>query len=167
MPSSYITWFQAQQACFSVGKRLPTNAEWQGAAAGTPTSYEPGVDDGSNDCNTSTADRAVPTGSRQNCVSSYGLFDMVGNMLEWVADWMQGSAVPFSPSLGTAGPNFGDDFMRGTNPATVQGPHGTNFPSAPVRGGGYIGGSGAGVFALNARFSPADFGPDGGFRCAL
>jgi hypothetical protein len=31
--------------------------------------------------------------------------------------------------LGTAGPDFGDDFMRGTNPASVQGA-GENFPSA-------------------------------------
>jgi formylglycine-generating enzyme required for sulfatase activity len=169
-PSAFITWFQAQQACLNVGKRLPTNAEWQGAATGTPTDYEPDADDGADDCNTSTANLVVPTGSRRNCVSSFGAFDMVGNVFEWTADWIQGSTVPFTPSVGTAGPDFGDDFMRGTNPAIGQG-FGTNFPGALVRGGSFHAGvfspngSGAGVFALNARFSPADAGDDGGFRC--
>jgi formylglycine-generating enzyme required for sulfatase activity len=169
-PSAFITWFQAQQACLNVGKRLLTNAEWQGAAAGTPTDYEPNADDGMHDCNTSTANRVVPAGSRSNCVSNFGVFDMVGNLVEWTADWFQGSSVPFTPSVGTAGPDFGDDFMLGTNPAKAQGP-GTNFPSALARGGGFKAGSfspngsGAGVFALNARFSPADSADDGGFRC--
>jgi formylglycine-generating enzyme required for sulfatase activity len=163
-PSAYITWFQAQHACFNVGKRLPTNAEWQVAASGTPTAFEPGADDGVDDCNTTTATVASRTGARRHCVSSYGAYDMVGNLLEWVADWMQGPTVPFAPSLGTAGPDFGNDFMRGTNPAIAQN-NGQNFPAALVRGGGFVGGTGAGVFALNARFSPADGGPDGGFRC--
>ena len=29
IPSAHITWFQAQEACASAGKRLPTSAEWQ------------------------------------------------------------------------------------------------------------------------------------------
>lgn len=169
-PSAFMTWFQAQQACLNVGKRLPTNAEWQGAAMGTPTDYEPSPDDGVHDCNTSTGGRVVAAGSRNRCVSSFGAYDMVGNMFEWTADWIQGSSVPFAPSIGTADPDFGDDFMRGTNPATEEG-YGTNFPSALVRGGSFNAGkftpngSGAGIFALNARFSPATAGEDGGFRC--
>ena len=35
-PSAYMTWFQAQQACANARKRLPSNAEWQMAVAGTP-----------------------------------------------------------------------------------------------------------------------------------
>ena len=35
MPSAFITWFQAQEACANAGKRLPTSAEWQVAANGT------------------------------------------------------------------------------------------------------------------------------------
>jgi formylglycine-generating enzyme required for sulfatase activity len=170
IPAASITWFQAQQACLNVGKRLPTNAEWQGAAAGTPTHYELGADDGVNDCNTSTAGTVVPTGSRSNCVSNFGAFDMVGNLIEWTADWVQGNSTPFDPPDGFAGEDFGNDFMRGTNPATAQG-FGTNFPSAISRGGGFKAGlfspngSGAGVFSLNARFAPTDFGDDSGFRC--
>src|SRR5262245_3609880 len=36
LPSAFITWFQAQAACENARKRLPTNAEWQAAVAGTP-----------------------------------------------------------------------------------------------------------------------------------
>jgi formylglycine-generating enzyme required for sulfatase activity len=169
-PSAFITWFQAQQACLNVDKRLLTNAEWQGAAMGTPTDYEPGPDDGVNDCNTSTAGHVVPNGSRKRCVSSFGLFDMVGNLIEWTADWTQGNTVPFAPPDGFAGQDYGNDFMRGTNPASGQG-QGTNLPSTFARGGGFNAGlfspngSGAGVFSVNARFSPANSGDDEGFRC--
>jgi formylglycine-generating enzyme required for sulfatase activity len=39
------------------------------------------------DCDTSN-DSAVATGSRAACVSEDGVFDMVGNLEEWVADWV-------------------------------------------------------------------------------
>jgi len=52
LPSGCITWFQANQACLLSGKRLLTNREWQGAAASTP---DPGTDNGTTDCNISTA----------------------------------------------------------------------------------------------------------------
>src|SRR5439155_11489229 len=51
-PSACVTWFQANQACLLSGKRLLTNHEWQGAAAGTP---DPGTDNGTSDCNISAA----------------------------------------------------------------------------------------------------------------
>ena len=83
-PSASITWFQAQQACALSGKRLLTNAEWQMAAAGTPDSAN---------CNVSTA-AAANTGANASCVSNYQVNDMVGNVWEWVADWMQGKYQP-------------------------------------------------------------------------
>ena len=92
-PSAYITWFQAQAACKNARKRLPSNAEWQAAVAGTP---DPGPDNGTTDCNTASAFAAVATGSRSSCVSARGAFDMVGNLYEWVADW-----VPRSTACGT------------------------------------------------------------------
>ena len=50
-PSRFVTWFQAQAACKNARKRLPSNAEWQAAVAGTP---DAGPDDGATDCNTAT-----------------------------------------------------------------------------------------------------------------
>src|SRR5215470_18824523 len=84
MPSANLTWFQAQAACTNAGKRLPSNAEWQATVAGTPDDSGPIR---TTDCNTRNA-TAVPTGSRSACVSSAGAFDMVGNVTEYVADWV-------------------------------------------------------------------------------
>ena len=36
IPAAHITWFQAQEACANAGRRLPTSAEWQVGANGTP-----------------------------------------------------------------------------------------------------------------------------------
>src|SRR5262249_53409405 len=48
LPTACTTWFRAEQACALSGKRLPTNQEWQRAAAGTP---DPGAaDDETNTC---------------------------------------------------------------------------------------------------------------------
>jgi hypothetical protein len=61
LPSACITWFQANQACLLSAKRLITNREWQGAAAGTP---DPGTDNGTTDCNLSFT-TPVNAGSRR------------------------------------------------------------------------------------------------------
>jgi formylglycine-generating enzyme required for sulfatase activity len=159
-PSTRITWFQAQQACASSGKRLLTNAEWQMAAAGTPD--DPAI------CNFNTTG-VVPTGSKAGCVSNWGLYDTVGNAWEWVADWMQGNANnewnPDRPSNTTTNALYGNDTMADINNAAGQGT-GAGFPAALLRGG-YYGDSGSGVFALLAINAPSEQG-DGGitFRCA-
>ena len=92
-PSADITYFQAQQALANAGKRLPTNAEWQTAVAGTP---DPGTDNDTTDCNVTDdgfpANDPVNAGSRSACVSRFGAFDMVGNIAEWVADWDEEAA---------------------------------------------------------------------------
>jgi hypothetical protein len=78
--SVLITWYQAAQACANVGKRLPTIAEWQVAAQGTPETT-------TSACNAPAAGGSVrDTGFDTACVSSTGAFDMVGNVWEWVAD---------------------------------------------------------------------------------
>src|SRR5262245_29085026 len=75
-PSRCITWFQANQACLLSGKRLLTNREWQGAAAGTP---DAAADDGATTCATSGIGPA-DAGSRASCKSAWGAFDMIGNV---------------------------------------------------------------------------------------
>jgi formylglycine-generating enzyme required for sulfatase activity len=152
-PSASITWFQAQAACKNAGKRLPSNAEWQAAVAGTP---DPGPDDGATDCNTSSAFAAVATGSRSRCVSSDGAFDMVGNLYEWVADW-----VPRSTACGTwsgAVTATGDD-------QCLAGAGTTGEPAALLRGGSYSGGPLAGPFAILATNPPSGSNVIVGFRC--
>jgi hypothetical protein len=75
-PASNVSWYQAAQACANVGKRLPTTAEWQMAASGTPA--------GTVDCNGSGT--IALTGASATCVSNTGANDMVGNLWEFSAD---------------------------------------------------------------------------------
>ncbi len=155
-PSRYITWFQAQQACAMSGKRLLTNAEWQMAAAGTP---DPGTDNGTTDCAVSSS--LSLTGSRSNCVSNWGVNDMVGNLLEWVADWIQDNEDSDGGTTSTSA--YGDDEIYGIDEAF---PAADRFPAALLRGGIWNYGTGAGVFMMFAASGPSDSYPGNGFRCA-
>ncbi len=159
LPTTCTTWFQAAQACAVSGKRLARNEEWQRAAAGTP---DPGTDDGSTDCNISTANTPLNSGSRSNCKSSWGVFDMVGNVNEWVADWADRANVActdWTTLTGIAGGDsscFGGDGTGAFN----------QIPGALVRGGFWMDGTAAGVFAVNSFNAPSSSFSTFGFRCA-
>jgi hypothetical protein len=152
-PTGCVTWFQAQQACFNSRKRLPSNAEWQGAVAGTP---DPGPDNGTTDCNTGSVIDAVDTGSRSSCKSNWGAYDMVGNVWEWVADWAPLSTA--CPSWGT----FSDDIQCFAGASTAA----NNGPGPLVRGGDMIFFNGDGPLAVRADAPPTASGGNLGFRCA-
>jgi formylglycine-generating enzyme required for sulfatase activity len=154
-PSAFITWFQAQQACKNSRKRLPTSAEWQAAVAGTP---DAGPDNTNATCNTAAATTRVPAGSRSACVSFDGAFDMVGNLREWVADW-----VPRSTTCGDWPNNISstdDQCLAGA------GADPTDEPGALMRGGDFSDGPAAGPFAVDAQLSPSAVSAEFGFRCA-
>jgi len=150
-PTACISWFQAEQACRLVGKRLLTNQEWQAAAAGTP-------DPGANDDETTTCATADPyntriaTGSRSACVSAWGVYDMVGNLAELTADW-----VPRSTGCANWGA-FSDDTMCLAGAATSG-----IGPGVLVRGNDP--GIGNGVFSIVGGSSPNEQSGGVGFRC--
>ncbi len=152
VPAASVTWFQAEEACANSAKRLPTSAEWQVGANGSP---DPGTDDGILDCNTAARGAASLTGERGRCVSARGAFDAVGNLSEWVADW-----VPLSTACpGWA--SFSGDVMclAGANTTKAA-------PGALLRGGSFLDGATAGPFAISGAFDPTRAEDSVGFRCA-
>jgi formylglycine-generating enzyme required for sulfatase activity len=154
-PAVNLTWFQAQQLCANSGKRLLTNAEWQMAAAGTPNNP--------TDCNEATSISAENTGTHGNCVSNWKVHDMVGNVWEWVADWVLRSAAdcPGWGSFSTDMMCFDGDNVNGSPDSRYAG------PGALIRGGGVgLPAGTSGVFAINGINSPNLWGPTFGFRCA-
>jgi len=106
-PDVGMTWEQAQTACEAQGKRLCTDSEWTTACEGpNHTPYPDGYVRGS--CNvdqpyimpddqafSNPATRAQeiarlsqsePSGVREECVSDYGIYDLTGNVDEWVVN---------------------------------------------------------------------------------
>lgn len=98
----------------------------------------------------------MTTGSRTNCVSDAGAFDMVGNVYEWVADWVDQATTMSGNWPGT----YGNDYTR------VGGNGSVNLPAAPIRGGNFDGNTDAGVFDIDSGFNPSFTDAGVGFRCA-
>ena len=151
-PSAYLTWFQAAAVARNAGKRLPSTAEWQAAALGTPDGAPCIVNAGS----------PGPTGNA-GCVSDVGAFDMTGNFSEWVADWAA-DVLPNWTMTTTTCPGWGgftDDSMCLAGESTVV----FGGALALVRGGTYYQQGRAGVFAVDAILTHFD-GTSLGLRAA-
>jgi formylglycine-generating enzyme required for sulfatase activity len=126
-PVESVTWFEAQEFCATLsslpdevaaGRRyvLPTEAEWEYACrAGTRTPFWCGdklSPTAANFAHGSEKNRTIPSASSTLPVGQFrpnlwGLYDMHGNVAEWVSDWYSDRYYAESPIDDPAGPASG------------------------------------------------------------
>ncbi len=111
-PFVYVNYDEAIIYCEFRGKRLPTEAEWEYAARGGGTyKYATGTDV-LNGSQANYKDSGDGEDNGMNRVgtyppNSYGIFNMTGNVQEWVSDWYSASYYSISPAVDPQGLSTG------------------------------------------------------------
>lgn len=170
-PWVYVTLSQAMELCARVGKRLPSNNEWYRAALGTPDAIE--GENASCVLDRIGAGNAEKTGQHEGCISSYGAYDMVGNIWEWVDaniidGTYQGRILPSEGYISEADVDGVPVAVRATSSEVF---HGDYFSvnhegvHGMFRGGFWSMSEKAGIFAINATVPTSFVGVAVGFRC--
>lgn len=111
-----VSWNDAAAFCKWEGKRLPTEAEWERAAKGP--SGENHYPWGGHTLDNTKANygqnvgRTQPVDAYPEGASGFGVYNMTGNVFEWVADWYDPQAYTRSNALNPQGAEKGYNFAN-------------------------------------------------------
>lgn len=118
-PVVNVDWSMAKTYCEWAGRRLPTEAEWEMAAHDGEILLYPWGNNYSNDNGNfrGTNGDTTPVKMYESGRSYYGVYDMAGNIWEWVQDYYVENYYSNSPEVDPQGPLLGnaseDRIMRG------------------------------------------------------
>ena len=143
-PMVLVTYNQASAYCRWAGGRLPTEAEWEySARAGTMRPYYSSSPEAIAWFRDNSGYKVHPVGQKQP--NPLGLYDMLGNVWEIVADW------------------YGEEYYASSEPRDPKGP--ADGKTRVVRGGGCTGRPDVLRASYRGMFRPDNRSIDTGFRC--
>ncbi|MBT5471795.1 MAG: SUMF1/EgtB/PvdO family nonheme iron enzyme [Nitrospina sp.] len=178
LPVESVAWEHARDYCKKQGYRLPTEAEWEYAArGGTKTEYYWGneitgevANFCDSECDLNSRDASITDGFRHTSPvgsfppNPFGLFDMAGNVSEWVFDWMpvDENYYLMSPEKDPRGPRPELDACSGVKCV------GSFSITQKINRGGSWNKKVSEMRSANRMNSHFQLQPDGtGFRCAV